>query len=100
MPPTHDLPAWRRGWTWTLIKCSAIILATSAAATMALYWLLRDLIGRLPGWVPGAIVERLFRWLFGHVWLLGPIVGLALGVLVSLGVIWWDARKGRLTRLS
>jgi hypothetical protein len=100
MPPIKTLPAWRQGWTWTLIKSAVAVALSILACTAALLWLLTDLVGRLPGWIPAAWLERIFLWVLSHVWLFGPVAGLVLGALVSLGIVAYDARRGRLRRLS
>jgi hypothetical protein len=100
MPPIKTYPAWRKGWPWTLIKCVTTLAVTVAAATSLMLWLLRDLVGRLPGWLPSPVVERLFQWLLKYVWVFGPLAGLALGLVMSLGIVVYDAKRGRLTRVK
>lgn len=93
------LPSWRRGWTWTLIKCGATTLTLAIAGTVALVALLRSLLGRLPGWLPESWTRWLFEWLLAHIWFVGPVIGALVGLLVSAGIVVIDAKRGRLTRV-
>lgn len=93
-------PAWRTGWTWTLIKCAVTTVATALAGTGAMFLLIRLLLDKLPGWLPSTWVRWAFEWLLAHVWFVGPALGALLGLLISAGIVVFDAKRGRLTRLS
>ncbi len=101
-PPRRvdTIPGWRTGWTWTLLKCGALVAACVAAATGALYYALHSLLGRLPDWLPEKLTRWAFEWALQHLWFLGPAVGVSVGVLLSAGVVVFDAKRGRLKRLS
>jgi hypothetical protein len=93
-------PSRRQGWTWTLIKCGLATFATSVSATVGLLIVLQKLLDRLPGWLPPSWVRWLFEWTLRHVWFLGPIVGIVLGLLVSSVIIAVDAKRGKLTKIT
>ena len=63
MADIKQLPAWRRGWTWTLIKCATTTLALALAGAFALLALLRaHLLGppsRLAAGRMGALAVRM-----------------------------------------
>jgi hypothetical protein len=99
MAPNNAPPAWRRGWTWTVIKCVLANLVAALLGTAGLLWLLRAVLGRLPGWLPASWVRWLFEWMLRHLWFVGPVLGLLVGLLVSLAIVVYDAKRGRLTRL-
>ncbi len=95
MDPTT--PTWRRGWTWTAIKCLTLTAALMGLGALALHLLLGTLV---PPWY---IPKPVFEWLMENVrpyalWL-GAALGGFVGFLGSLGVVLFDARKGRLPRV-
>jgi len=94
-----NLPAWRQGWPWTLIKCAAALVTTSGFSTGAIYLLVRWMMSKLPDWVPTAWVQMLFDWILKHVWFVGPLFGLLIGGYLALGIVVYDAKKGKLTRI-
>ncbi len=97
--PVKTYPAWRKGWTWTLMKCATALVTTALAGVGALWVVLRWLLTRMPGWLPASWLERLFRWALTHVWFVGVFAGLFVGLVLSLGIVILDARAGRLTRV-
>jgi hypothetical protein len=99
MAEERSLPSWRRGWTWTLIKCGVATLVLAVAGTLALIAVLRNLLDRLPGWLPESWSRWLFEWILGHVWFVGPVIGVLVGLLVSAGIVVVDAKRGKLTRV-
>lgn len=96
----ETVPAWRTGWTWTLIKCAAVIAACVAAATGALYYALQALLGKLPDWLPEKLTRWAFEWAMQHLWFIGPVLGVFVGVVFSTGVVVFDAKRGKLKKLS
>jgi hypothetical protein len=97
--PAPRFPSRRRGWTWTLVKCAVAMITAALVATVALVAFLRSLLGWLPGWLPNSWAEWLFTWMLKHVWFVGPILGLLIGALISVGIVVVDAKRGRLTRI-
>jgi hypothetical protein len=96
----ENLPAWRQGWTWTLIKCAIVNVTAALLGGVALLWFIRRVLDKLPGWLPEAWVRWLGDWVLRHVWFVGPVLGLLVGLVVSVGVVIYDAKKGRLTKLK
>jgi hypothetical protein len=86
-----------RGWGRTLLKCLLTITALAALGALSLWWLLNHL--ELPWFIPRALLE----WIMEHVRPVALAVGAALGalagLLASVGIVVWDARKGRLSRV-
>ncbi len=86
-----------RGWGRTLLKCLLTMLALAGLGALALWWLLNHL--ELPWFIPRALIE----WIMEHVRPVALAVGAALGalagLLASVGIVVWDARKGRLSRV-
>jgi hypothetical protein len=86
-----------RGWGRTLLKCLLTITALAALGALSLWWLLNHL--ELPWFIPRALIE----WIMEHVRPVALAVGAALGalagLLASVGIVVWDARKGRLSRV-
>src|SRR5689334_21300264 len=99
MADPQKLPGWRTGWTWTLIKCAVTTLFTAIAATGTLAWLIRKLLDELPGWLPDSWGRWAFEWLLSHLWFIGPIVGVVVGLILSTGIIVIDAMRGKLKRV-
>ena len=93
-------PLQRRGWTWTLIKCAVATILSAIAGGLALFVVLRGLLGHLPGWLPASWAAWLFGWLLRHVWFVGPILGALVGLLVSTAIVVIDAKRGRLRRIA
>ncbi len=95
LPPPPPPP--RGGWLRTLARCVGVTALLSALGAAALWWLLHRVAP--PWFLPRAV----FEWLLAHVapyaaWL-GAIVGAIAGFLTSVGILSWDARRGRLSRL-
>ena len=89
--------AERRGWGYTLLKCLFAVAMLAALGAGALWWLLNHL--ELPWFIPRALIE----WIMEHVrpvalWI-GAALGALAGLLASVGIVVWDARKGRLSRV-
>ena len=100
MSETNTPPAWRTGWTWTLIKCATTIAAAAVAASGVLFWLISKLLEKLPGWLPASWARWAFEWLLSHLWFIGPIVGVFVGLIVSAGIVLVDAKRGKLTKIK
>jgi len=87
----------RRGWPWTLLKCLLTVLALAGLGALALWALLNGI--EPPWFVPRPVLE----WIMEHVrpyalWV-GAFLGALLGMLASVGIVVYDARKGRLSRV-
>jgi len=90
-------PTWRHGWTWTALKCLTLTAALMGLGALALHLLLGAVVP--PWYLPNPV----FEWLMENVrpwalWL-GAALGGFLGFLGSVGVVLFDARKGRLPRV-
>ncbi|MBK6534923.1 MAG: hypothetical protein IPF99_36900 [Deltaproteobacteria bacterium] len=59
MDPTT--PTWRRGWTWTAIKCFTLTAALMGLGALALHLLLGTVV---PPWY---IPKPVFEWLMENV---------------------------------
>lgn len=85
------------GWSRTLLKCALTVAALAALGALGLWWLLHRV--EMPWFIPRALIE----WLMEHarpiaLWL-GAVLGALLGLLASVGIVVYDARKGRLSRV-
>lgn len=99
MPLGHDdPPSARGGWPRTLLKCGLGTLTTAllGAGLMALllWWL------PAPWWLPKAVLDWLRLTLGPYALGLGAFLGALLGLPLSAGIILWDARKGRLSKVT
>jgi hypothetical protein len=97
-PTTPEAPSTRRpGWSWTLLKCLILTAVLAAGGALALHLLLASVVP--PWYVP----KPVFEWLMQNVrpialWL-GAALGGFVGFLGSIGVVVFDARRGKLTRV-
>lgn len=86
-----------RGWPRTLLKCLLATALLAALGAASLWWLLHRV--ELPWFIPRAVIE----WLMEHARPVALLVGAALGalagLLASVGIVVYDARKGRLNRV-
>src|SRR5690242_8284830 len=86
------------GWGPTLLKCAVLMASLAAVGALALHLLLQRVV---PPWYVPRVV---FEWLVTHprpyALALGAAAGAFAGFLGSIGVVVWDARKGRLTRVA
>lgn len=89
--------AERRGWGYTLLKCTIAVVALAALGAGSLWWLLNHI--ELPWFIP----RELVAWIMEHVrpvaLLLGAALGALAGLLTSVLIVVWDARRGRLSRV-
>ena len=90
-------PSWRNGWTWTALKCLTLTAALMGLGALTLHLLLGAVV---PPWY---LPKPVFEWLMENVrpwalWL-GAALGGFVGFLGSIGVVLFDARKGRLPRV-
>lgn len=90
-------PTWRRGWTWTALKCLTLTAVLMGLGALTLHLLLGAVV---PPWY---LPKPVFEWLMENVrpwalWL-GAALGGFVGFLGSIGVVLFDARKGRLPRV-
>lgn len=90
-------PAWRRGWLYTLVKCALLMAGLAALGAGGLWWLLHHV--QPPWFVPRVVYEWILETVAPYAAWIGGILGAFLGLLGSLGVVAYDARKGRLTRV-
>lgn len=90
-------PAPRRGWSWTLVKCLALMAVFMGLGALALHLLLAAVVP--PWYVPKAVFEWLMENVRPYALGLGAALGGVVGFFGSVGVVVYDARKGRLTRV-
>lgn len=91
------LPTRRRGWPRTLLKCLLLTSVLAGLGALALHLLLAQIVP--PWFVPKAVFEWLMENVRPYALVLGVALGGFVGFLGSIGVVIWDARKGRLTRV-
>ncbi len=87
----------RRGWGWTLARCGLATAILAVLGAVGLYWLLGAWTP--PWWVPGPVLDWLFDTIRPYALLVGAFLGALLGLPVSVLIVVFDARRGRLTRL-
>lgn len=87
----------RRGWPWTILKCLILMAVLAALGALGLHLLLAKVVP--PWFVPKAVFEWLMEHVRPYALVLGAALGGFVGFLGSLGVVVWDARKGRLSRV-
>lgn len=87
----------RRGWSYTLFKCAALMGTTGGIGALALYLLVRSV--EVPWFIPKPVYEWLLHTVGPWAAVIGAVLGVLVGALGSVGVIVYDARKGRLSRV-
>jgi hypothetical protein len=87
----------RNGWFWTILKCLILMAVLAAGGALALHLLMEKVVP--PWFVPRAVFEWLMEHVRPYALVLGAAAGGFVGFLGSVGVVIWDARKGRLTRV-
>lgn len=90
-------PTWRRGWAYTALKCLALTAALTGLGALALHLLLGSVTP--PWFVPRPVFEWLLETLRPYALWAGAALGGFVGCLGSVGVVLFDARRGRLTRV-
>ncbi len=95
--PRDPRPTWRRGWLYTLFKCSLLMASLAAVGAGALWWLLHRVSP--PWFIPRPVFEWLVDTLAPYAAWIGGALGAFVGFLGSLGVVVYDARKGRLSKV-
>lgn len=94
-----SLPPQRRyGWPYTLAKCALVTAGSGALGAGALWWLLHRL--DRPWFIPGPVFRWLVEVVLPYALWVGGAVGVFVGLLFSVGVVAYDARRGRLTRVT
>lgn len=98
--PSRPAPAprWRRGWPWTLIKCALLTAITAAVGVVGMYYLVHSI--EPPWYIPGPVYEWFMAHLAPYALWLGGIAGAFVGFLGSVGVVVYDAKRGRLSRVA
>ena len=94
---SEPTPTWRRGWTYTALKCLALTAVLTGLGALALHLLLGAVVP--PWFVPKPVFEWVMENLRPYALWLGAALGAFVGFLGSLGVVAFDARRGRLTRV-
>ncbi|MBK6533914.1 MAG: hypothetical protein IPF99_31350 [Deltaproteobacteria bacterium] len=90
-------PSWRRGWSYTALKCLVLTAALMGVGALALHLLLATVAP--PWYVPRPVFEWLMENVRPYALWLGAALGGFVGFLGSLGVVVFDARRGRLKRV-
>jgi hypothetical protein len=99
MEPMTPMPAptWRRGWSWTLLKCLILTAALMAGGALALHLLLAAVVP--PWYVPRPVYEWLLQNVRPYALWLGALLGGVVGFFGSVGVVLFDARRGNVARV-
>lgn len=87
----------RRGWPRTLLKCLLTVVALALAGALALWGLLHGI--EAPWFIPRAVLAWVMEHVRPYALGVGAFLGAILGLLASVGIVVWDARKGRLSRV-